>query len=105
MTTTTMITIDCQTCPARGRLCGDCFVPVLGRGWVADGAGHQAPARQEPALPPSRPTAAPVPVALTAPLDSDELAAVSAFVRAGLVDPEEAALARAELGAGRQAAG
>lgn len=96
MTTTTMITIDCQTCPARGRLCGDCFVPVLGRGWIGEEAGAPVPTQAAPA---------PVPLALTAPLDCDELAAVSAFVRAGLVDPAEAALARAELGGARQAVG
>lgn len=70
MTTTT---IDCQTCPVRGRHCGDCFVPVLGRLWLG------APE--------------PPPTALT----DDELAAVAAFVRAGLVHPDEAASARAEL--------
>lgn len=39
-------------------------------------------------------------------LDSDELAAVSAFVRAGLVDPDEADQARAQVtGSARFAAG
>lgn len=84
MTTTT---IDCETCPVRGRLCGDCIVPVLGRIWLEsprprDAKGH-APARDgddDRSL---------------LPLDSDELAAVSAFVRAGLVHPDEAARAGA----------
>ena len=41
-----------------------------------------------------------------APLDSDELAAVSAFVRAGLVSPGDASRARAQLtSVGRYAAG
>ncbi|MDO5741087.1 MAG: hypothetical protein Q4P07_13170, partial [Ornithinimicrobium sp.] len=30
----TTFTIDCDSCPARGRLCGDCFVPVLGKIWL-----------------------------------------------------------------------
>ena len=94
---TTTFTIDCQTCPARGRMCGDCFVPVLGRTWLQpptlrdDGRGegperhpHAEPAPGLPDLP-------------TAPLDTDELAAVSAFVRAGLVDPAEAAGVRARV--------
>lgn len=103
MTTTT---IDCQTCPVRGRHCGDCFVPVLGRLWVEeprvrtdgppepeDGTDHRGDAPAEDA-----PTGA--------PLDSDELAAVSAFVRAGLVHPGEASQARAQLtSVGRYAAG
>ncbi|AXH97939.1 hypothetical protein [Ornithinimicrobium avium] len=85
MTTTT---IDCDTCPVRGRHCGDCFVPVLARLWLEDpapreqGRGAAAPDQDGP-FP-------------GLPLDSDELAAVSAFVRAGLVSPEEADLARAE---------
>lgn len=84
MTTTT---IDCDTCPVRGRHCGDCFVPVLGRLWLED----PAPRRDE------RAGAAPGPEEPLAglPLDSDELTAVSALVRAGLVQPEEAARARA----------
>lgn len=100
--TPTTFTIDCDTCPGRGRLCGDCFVPVLGRVWLQD--------------PPVRPTDAPgaerpdgslgsgTEPARGAPLDTEELAAVNAFVRAGLVDPDEAAAARAELTA-RSAAG
>lgn len=77
--TTTTFTIDCETCPVRGRMCGDCFVPVLGRVWLQD---PEVRSPEQPAR---------------APLDSDELAAVSAFVRAGLVDPAEAEAARAEL--------
>lgn len=73
MTNTTTFTIDCETCPARDRMCGDCFVPVLGRAWL-----------QEPGLREQQ-------------LDSDELAAVGAFVRAGLVDQEQAARAQVEL--------
>ena len=96
MTTTT---IDCQTCPVRGRHCGDCFVPVLGRLWLEDPAPRADPdgaAEHEPGAA----------VLAGAPLDSDELAAVSAFVRAGLVTPQEASRARAELTAtGRYAAG
>lgn len=94
--TPTTFTIDCATCPAAGRLCGDCFVPVLGQVWL------QEPAVRQPREPATVATGH----RQTCPLDSDELAAVSAFVRAGLVEPQEAALARAELtGASRSAAG
>ena len=88
MTTTT---IDCDTCPVRGRFCGDCFVPVLGRVWL----GGPLP-REEERPAPDQDDDDPRPVL---PLDSDELASVSAFVRAGLVHPDEAAraTARAEL--------
>jgi hypothetical protein len=93
MTTTT---IDCQTCPVRGRHCGDCFVPVLGRLWLEDPRPHgeahpTAPAEDESAH-------AHAGVAL----DSDELAAVGAFVRAGLVHPEEASRTRAQLTSARR---
>lgn len=93
------IVIDCQTCPARGRLCGDCFVPVLGRLWLETPAHRPSPAPSAAPGPPGpaqdragAPQEAPLEV-----LDSDELAAVSAFVRAGLVAPEEARAARAEV--------
>lgn len=76
MTTTT---IDCQTCPVRGTHCGDCFVPVLARIWLEEPAPRAEP------------------VAGGAPLDEAELAAVNAFVRAGLVPPGEAAAARATV--------
>lgn len=89
--TTTAITIDCETCPGRGRLCGDCFVPVLGRIWL------ETPTRRDPpASTSSRPhPEAPAPGSVG--LDSEELSAVGAFVRAGLVQPEEADRARATL--------
>ena len=105
--TTTTFTIDCDTCPGRGRLCGDCFVPVLGKVWLQDPpvrrAGVPATDDSSAGQEGSRPdTQLPRGVAL----DSDELAAVSAFVRAGLVDPDEAAQARAQLtGSARFAAG
>ena len=86
MTTTT---IDCQTCPVRGRHCGDCFVPVLGRLWLGT---PTMPAHATTQVPGQEPDPA-AGVALT----SDELSAVSAFVRAGLVHPDEAARARATL--------
>lgn len=115
--TTTTFTIDCQTCPVRGRMCADCFVPVLGRSWL--GQPQTPPARVPHDRPgPDRGGAGATPRTHPAgsgptgtgpdrvPLDSDELAAVSAFVRAGLVDPQEAAAATAVLqGAGRYAAG
>lgn len=96
--TMTTTTIDCETCPVRGRHCGDCFVPVLGRLWL--GTPTQRPTGGHAGAPTDgvaddgddgsvRPA--------TVALDTDELAAVSAFVRAGLVEPGEAAGARAEL--------
>lgn len=90
MTTTT---IDCQTCPVRGRHCGDCFVPVLGAVWLQTPtvATRRAPDGTDRQDVPDSPTPAGV------GLDSDELAAVGAFVRAGLVTPQEASSARAEL--------
>lgn len=58
-----LLTIDCTTCPVRGRHCGDCFVPVLARDWVEEEPTGDG----------------------TLPLDPAELAAVAAFVRTGLV--------------------
>lgn len=105
--TTTTFTIDCDTCPGRGRLCGDCFVPVLGRVWLQEPAVRRS---ERPAAEREEPHDDDHPEASERPrgvrLDSDELAAVSAFVRAGLVDPDEAARARAQLtGSARFAAG
>jgi hypothetical protein len=93
MTTTT---IDCDTCPVRGRHCGDCFVPVLGRLWLGTPEQVARPAPEPEETSQTDHEERPRPDR-TAPLDTDELAAVSAFVRAGLVDPDEAARARAEL--------
>ena len=87
MTTTT--TIDCDSCPVRGRFCGDCFVPVLGQLWLRPPSVRDEDEEPVPALSP-----APGP---TVRLDSDELAAVSAFVRAGLVTVQEADGARAQV--------
>lgn len=75
-----MTTIDCDTCPVRGRHCADCFVPVLGRLWLAE----------EQRLPR-------VAADGTAALDDAEAAAAHAFVRAGLVDPEEVRGLRAQV--------
>lgn len=113
--TTSTITIDCQSCPVRGRLCGDCFVPVLGRVWLQDptqvahpgrsAAEHEGRAGHPGTAPHDTDEHKDVTDGRVR-LDTDELAAVSAFVRAGLVDPDEAAAARAELtGPSRVAAG
>ena len=79
------VTIDCQTCPVRGRHCGDCIVPVLGRVWLADPqpvtTSQPAPQRQERAA--------------TLSLDFEETEAVEAFARAGLISRTEASRARA----------
>lgn len=80
-------------------------MPVLGRTWL------QPPTPRRDDLQGTTPggegdLAAQEPHLRTAPLDTDELAAVSAFVRAGLVDPGEASLARAQVSAqARSAAG
>lgn len=93
MTTTT---IDCDTCPVRGRHCGDCFVPVLGRVWL-DGPESRDEVRTAPPEDAED-------LLLGLPLDTDELAAVSAFVRAGLVHPDEADRARAREDSRRRSA-
>ena len=80
--------IDCRTCPVRGRLCGDCFVPVLGRMWLEDPAPRPEEVPDRSAQ--RQPAVSDHPGPGLAPLDSDELAAVSAFVRAELIAPEEA---------------
>ncbi|WP_281964498.1 hypothetical protein [Serinicoccus marinus] len=99
--------IDCETCPVRGRHCGDCFVPVLGRIWLQtpEVVPEQAPAPRR-SSPPS-PDVAPGTEVWegSAGLDSDELAAVGAFVRAGLVTPQEADAARAVVDRPRRATG
>ena len=93
MTTTISTTIDCDSCPVRGRHCGDCFVPVLGRLWLeTPGHGGRPDATAQPRAAESEPGS-------MTPLDSDELAAVGAFVRAGLVDLAEAAGLRARVSA------
>lgn len=84
----TTLHIDCETCPVRGRYCGDCFVPVLARVWVDDPAPRP---RQAP-----RPEASgPAPGARLA-LDYEEQEAVEAFARAGLISPREARTVRAQ---------
>ena len=95
--------IDCQTCPVRGRHCGDCFVPVLGRLWLEDPVPVSRPRAAPTAqVPPDGPEPAGQPG--TARLDSDELAAVGAFVRAGLVTPDDAQGVRAVVEPARRAA-
>lgn len=80
------LTIDCESCPVRGRHCGDCFVPVLARAWL-DG-------------PTRRPDTEPGPEGREAPallaLDFEEAEAVEAFARAGLISRVAANRARAQ---------
>ncbi|WP_109472989.1 hypothetical protein [Ornithinimicrobium cavernae] len=76
------VTIDCESCPVRGRHCGDCFVPVLARAWLEE------PTTRAPEPMPERPA--------MMPLDFEETEAVEAFVRAGLVSRTEAHTARAQ---------
>ncbi|WP_298746052.1 hypothetical protein [uncultured Serinicoccus sp.] len=97
--------IDCHTCPVRGHHCGDCFVPVLGRVWLEDPAPSSASEpRAAPGAPESPGGQDPAPQHGSGRLDSDELAAVGAFVRAGLVTRDEARGARAVLSPSRRAA-
>lgn len=87
-------TIDCQTCPVRGRHCGDCMVPVLATVWLTD--------------PPVRPRAATPQGGAgggSLPLDFEETEAVEAFARAGLISRTEASGVRARSTAPSIAAG
>lgn len=81
-----MTTIDCDTCPVRGRHCGDCFVPVLGRIWMAEEVtGRRRGAAAGAAAPPERPV-----LDGPGPLDRAEMTAVGTLVRAGLLSPRAA---------------
>ena len=80
------MTIDCETCPVRGRHCGDCIVPLLGRAWLEE---PQTIRRRESPEAMSTPTA-------TMPLDFEETEAVEAFARLGLISRVEAHEARAQ---------
>lgn len=79
-------TIDCETCPVRGRHCGDCFVPVLARTWLAEPQRVTRP-QAEPDQPPQGASLA---------LDFEETEALEAFVHAGLISRTEAHQARAQ---------
>lgn len=84
------MTIDCETCPVRGRHCGDCIVPLLGRTWL------EGPARRpEPSQRPE-PSDADGPSPASLPLDFEEMEAVEAFAHAGLISRVEAHEARAQ---------
>lgn len=78
------LTIDCESCPVRGRHCGDCFVPVLAKAWLEE--------------PRTRPQTAPEQQvrSVTMPLDFEETEAVEAFVRAGLISRADAQGVRAQ---------
>lgn len=94
-----MTTIDCDTCPARGRHCGDCFVPLLIGGWDQ---GRLT----EPATAAAAPGEAPGQDRRSLPLDRGERAAVGSFVRAGLISPAAAdRLGAVRTGRGLSAAG
>ena len=66
------MTVECRTCPVRELHCGECMVPVL----------------LDLAAPSLRADLA---------LDPQERAAVTRLVHAGLVDPQTASRARAQL--------
>ncbi len=72
MTRPDVMTIDCRTCPVRELQCDDCMVPVL-LTLTAPGVRSE-----------------------TSP-DAEERAVLTRLVRAGLVDAETAAHARATL--------
>ncbi|MCK0114008.1 hypothetical protein MWU75_17845 [Ornithinimicrobium sp. F0845] len=78
-------TIDCETCPVRGRHCGDCMVPVLAKVWLADPPVRAAEPAGESGV-----------RAAGLPLDFEETEAVEAFVRAGLISRAEASGVRAQ---------
>lgn len=72
MTSDTVMAVECRTCPVRELRCDECMVPVLLS--LTD-----LTARPETAL------------------DPEERAVVTRLVRAGLVEPETAAAARATV--------
>ena len=78
------VTIDCESCPVRGRHCGDCFVPVLAKAWLEEPRTRPRPAPE----PQERP--------MSMPLDFEETEAVEAFVRAGLISRADAQRVRAQ---------
>lgn len=81
-----MTTIDCQTCPVRGRMCGDCFVPVVARHWLSD----PVPVHHRTGDPSPTPGGG-VGLETGLELDDAEWEAVDVFVRAGLVNALDAA--------------
>lgn len=81
-------TIDCETCPVRGRHCGDCMVPVLAKVWLGDPAVRPAAVAEPEHEHGDRPA--------SLPLDFEETEAVEAFVRAGLISRASVAGVRAQ---------
>ncbi|MCE0488027.1 hypothetical protein [Ornithinimicrobium sediminis] len=89
-----MTIIDCQTCPVRGRMCGDCFVPVVARQWLEDPVpgGRGRGGRPAPVARADPPTTTGLPPAAEGlEPDDAEWAAVDVFVRAGMVNALDAA--------------
>lgn len=80
------MTIDCETCPVRGRHCGDCIVPLLGRTWLEEPTTVRSP----------QPSDADAASRESLPLDFEEMEAVEAFAHAGLISRVEAHGARAQ---------
>ena len=80
------MTIDCETCPVRGRHCGDCIVPLLGRTWLEEPTTVRRP----------EPSDADGASSASLPLDFEEMEAVEAFAHAGLISRVEAHEARAQ---------
>jgi hypothetical protein len=86
------ITIDCESCPVRGRHCDDCFVPVLAKVWLQDPSVPPREVRESETGQGSEPRERVTSMAL----DFEETEAVEAFVRAGLISRVEAHGARAQ---------
>lgn len=79
--------IDCDTCPGAGRQCEDCLVTAI--------AGLSVVPRSAGPLTPAPVTGGPNPDQESYPLTAVEVAAVSRFVAAGLVSPDDASGLRA----------
>ncbi|MGB5952334.1 MAG: hypothetical protein WBG57_07445 [Ornithinimicrobium sp.] len=82
-----MTVIDCNTCPVRGRHCGQCFVPVVAGAWLDQGYERRQPAGvlRTPAPRVSAPEEREEHHERL-PLTDAEWEAVDAFIGAGLIN-------------------
>ncbi|MGB6004240.1 MAG: hypothetical protein WBG36_06435 [Ornithinimicrobium sp.] len=86
-----MTIIDCNTCPARGHHCNQCFVPVVAGAWLSQGHDPGRPINETNETPvathrgadPGPRSASSAGLALT----DAEWEAVDTFIGAGLVNP------------------
>jgi hypothetical protein len=90
---TTMMLVDCESCPVRGHHCADCMVTALTRIPIPDLRAVDDPAASRDSV----------------PLDPAERRAASVLLAAGLVNRQEVDLATVRLepagGRSRRAAG